>query len=51
MKNDRRFDQFNSDVLARRCLDVYYTGAKLDLDDPRLKDGEPRPLEKTHWQY
>jgi hypothetical protein len=46
---DRPFDQFNADTLVRRVEECQ--GAKLDLDDPRLRGGELRRLERTHCQY
>ena len=47
---DRRFDQFDKDVLVDRVMHCRSRGARLELDDPRLKGGEPRPLERDHWR-
>jgi hypothetical protein len=49
---DRRFDSYDKDRLVRRIEECRSNGAKLDLTDPRLRPGgQPRPLEKTYWQY
>jgi hypothetical protein len=45
---DRRFDQYDKDVLTRRVQECRSNGAVLDLDDPRLKGGEARPLERRY---
>ena len=47
--SDRRFDQFDADALVNRVAECRSNGAVLDLDDPRLKGLEPRPLEKSYW--
>jgi hypothetical protein len=51
LERDRRFDPYDKDRLVRRVEECRSCGAKLDLEDPRLKGGEARPLERTHWQY
>ncbi len=44
IRNDRRFDQFDAAVLARRYEEARNCGGILKLDDPRLRGGEARPL-------
>jgi hypothetical protein len=51
IKYDRRLDSYDPAVLARRTEECWYSGGKLNLDDPRLKGGEARPLTRDHWQY
>ena len=47
LKNDRRFDGYDTGRLIDRVRDAKYRGATLDLDDPQLqKGGEPRPLDR-----
>lgn len=43
---DRRFDAFDKDALIDRVNECRSNGAVLDLDDPRLRGGEARPLER-----
>ena len=43
---DRRFSDYNHDALVNRVQECRSNGAVLDLDDPRLKGGEARPLER-----
>ena len=52
IKNDRRFDRFDSSVLARRYEEARNCGTVLHLDDPRLRagGGQARPLAKdAYW--
>ena len=44
LERDRRFDDFDKDRLVARVQECRSCGATLDLDDPRLKGGEARPL-------
>ncbi len=44
--NDLRFADYDPDRLISRVMECRSNGAVLDLDDPRLKGGEPRPLER-----
>ena len=48
LSQDRRFDEFDKDKLARRVQECRQSGAVLDLDDPVLKGGEPRPLDRRY---
>jgi hypothetical protein len=50
LQSDRRFDQFDKDALVSRVMHCRSNGACLDLDDPRLKGGEARPLERNYWR-
>jgi hypothetical protein len=49
IRNDQRFAAFDSDALAKRVVECKSCGASLDLDDPRLRGGEARPLERSRW--
>ena len=49
LQSDRRFDQFDKDALASRVMLCRSNGAVLDLDDPQLKGGERRPLDRSNW--
>jgi hypothetical protein len=49
IRQDRRFDDYDADALVRRVQECRASCAVLDLDDPRLKGGEARPLERSHW--
>lgn len=46
LHTDRRFDHYNADRLIERIQECRSNGAVLDLDDPRLKGQDPRPLER-----
>jgi hypothetical protein len=46
---DRRFDEFDKDALVARVQECRSNGAVLDLEDPRLKGREARPLERSNW--
>ena len=46
IRNDRRLDGYDPDVLSRRVLEVYYSAGTIDLADPRLKGQPARPLER-----
>jgi hypothetical protein len=48
LQADRRFDEFDKDALIARVQECRQCGAVLDLDDPRLKGGEARPLERRY---
>jgi hypothetical protein len=43
LQTDRRFDSFDPTALIERVHLCRYNGAVLDLDDPQLRGGEPRP--------
>ena len=45
---DRRFDTYAKDKLAQRVMECRQSGAVLDLDDPVLKGGSPRPLDRRY---
>lgn len=49
LDQDRRFDAFDKLALVRRVQECRSNGATLDLDDPRLKGSEPRPLDRSRW--
>lgn len=49
IKQDRRLDDYDAARLAERVQQCRSNGATLDLDDPRLRGGEARPLEKSRW--
>ncbi len=51
LEHDRRFDPYDKQTLIRRVEECQYSGAKLNLDDPRLKGEPERPLERSYWQY
>jgi hypothetical protein len=46
---DRRFDGYDKDALVKRVQECRSCGAVLDLDDPRLRGLEKRPLERGNW--
>ncbi len=48
LQSDRRFDAYDHARLAERIQQCRSNGAVLDLDDPRLKGGEARPLERRY---
>jgi len=50
LNQDRRFDSYNKDALVRRVQECCSNGAVLDLDDPRLKGHEARPLDRSGWR-
>jgi hypothetical protein len=41
---DRRLDVYHKERLADRVKDCWYSGGRLDLDDPFLKGGQKRTL-------
>jgi hypothetical protein len=43
---DGRFRDYDHEALINRVQECRSNGAILDLDDPRLKGGEARPLER-----
>ena len=43
---DGRFRDYDHEALIDRVAQCRSNGAVLDLDDPRLKGGEARPLER-----
>ena len=45
LERDRRFDEFDKDRLVARVQECRSCGAVLDLEDPRLKGREARPLD------
>jgi len=50
IKSDRRFDGLDASKLARRIDEARCNGSRVDLTDPRLRGGEPRPLSRdTYW--
>lgn len=49
IRADRRFDQYDKDALAARVMLCRSNGAVLDLDDPRLRGQERRPLDRSNW--
>jgi hypothetical protein len=49
LQRDRRFDGFDQDQLVARVQECRSCGAVLDLDDPRLRGREARPLERSRW--
>jgi hypothetical protein len=52
VRNDRRYDRFNPEVLVRQHIDASTHAAVLKLDDPRLRagGGQARPLaQDTYW--
>jgi hypothetical protein len=46
LKSDRRFDAYDKSKLVSRLQESWGHGARLDLSDPELKGGPPRPLER-----
>ena len=40
--NDRRFDDFDADTLAKRVCEARQHGRVLDLTDPELRGEQPR---------
>jgi hypothetical protein len=46
LATDRRFDEYDHDALVKRVQHSLSHGAVIELDDPRLKGGEARPLER-----
>jgi hypothetical protein len=49
VRQDRRFDEFDADALVRRVQECRRSCAVLDLEDPRLRGLEKRPLERSNW--
>jgi hypothetical protein len=49
LAQDRRFDPYDKDALVRRVQDCKAHGAVLDLNDPRLRGDEARPLDRSQW--
>ncbi len=51
LSNDRRYDQFTAkDALSKQGIQAYLSGGTIDLQDPRFRGGEARPLAKnTYW--
>ena len=52
IRNDRRFDRFGAEVLAKHHEEMAACGGVLKLDDPRLQagGGQARPLARdTYW--
>jgi hypothetical protein len=48
--NDRRFDGIDPYKLAQRADERQSNGARIDLDDPRLRGEPARPLTKDgYW--
>lgn len=45
LETDRRFDEYDKNALVARVMECRSNGAILDLDDPRLKGREARPLD------
>ena len=43
---DGRFRDYDPEALINRVQECRSNGAVLDLDDPRLKGQDPRPLER-----
>ena len=48
IKQDSRFGEFDAAKLADRVNECIQSGATLDLDDPVLKGGEKRPLDRRY---
>src|SRR5215204_5472587 len=46
---DRRFDGYDKDRLVKRVQECRSAGATLDLSDPVLRGGEPRPGGRQNW--
>ena len=46
---DRRFNSYDADALVSRVLECRQCAAVLDLDDPVLRGGERRPLDRSNW--
>jgi hypothetical protein len=47
--NDKRFSDFDPDILAARVVECKNSAASLDLSDPRLRGQPARPLERSKW--
>lgn len=50
LRSDRRFDEYDPDALVKYVQHSLNCGAVIDLDDPRLKGQEARPLERNYWR-
>jgi hypothetical protein len=48
LEADRRFDEFDKNALVARVLECRGSGAILDLDDPRLRGSQARPLDRSY---
>lgn len=49
LQTDRRFDAFDKDALIERVMLCRSNGAVLELDDPVLRGGDRRPLDRSNW--
>jgi len=49
LQQDRRFDPYDKEALVRRVQECRSNGATRDLDDPRLRGEEARPLDRSRW--